>query len=118
MNNYTEILNFIAADVCAELYLAASKNPKIMAVNWCAFAILAIYREAHEIISDVPIPSLDECFAGMHEPPQLFTNSRWQQLRKWHITHWQLAQAEQWSREYKPYCLMTYLVLPNYTLCQ
>ena len=112
----TSLLNWVANEVCEELYSVARKDPKIMVNNWCAFAILAIHREAQSIIDTVKIPSIDECMAGLYEPPELSQNPKWKQLKSWHSHHWKLSQIDVLEPLYSDYIYRLKLYLPHFVL--
>lgn len=110
------LLDWVANEVCEELYSVASADPKIMVNNWCAFAVLAIFREASTILETIKIPTIDECMAGYYEPPALAENPKWEQLKAWHSEHWLLSQIDGIEGEYSAYIAMTELHLQHFTL--
>jgi len=112
----TDLLSWIAQEICDELYDIASADPKIMVNNWLAFAVLATYREAANIIGNILIPSIDDCMAGKFEPSGLAHNSKWEQMKTWHSEHWFLSQFDDLESEYADYIAMTKLCLHNFTL--
>jgi len=114
--NFANVLDFFATDVCSELYAVAVKNPEIMVNDWCAYAVLAMYREAHEIVTEIDVPSIEGCFSGRYDPPSLLTNVEWLRLKLWHDKYWHLAQLEQWDGEYAIRTYDTHLQLPHYLL--
>lgn len=117
VQNYeTDLLNWVAREVCDELFAVAESDPKIMVNNWCAFAVLAIFREAASILDSIAIPSIDECMAGKHEPPILVSNTKWKQLKSWHYEHWQLSQFDFMESQYAEYIFMPELHLKHFTL--
>lgn len=118
MENEIEIglLDWVANEVCEELYLIAQADPKIMVNNWCAFAILAIHIEARSIIDTIKIPTIDECMAGLHEPPDLSHNPKWEQLKAWHSYHWELSQSPALWEMYLPYIRMSSLIVGRFVL--
>ena len=85
----TDLLSAVATEVCDELFSVAERDPKIMVNNWCAFAVLAIFREVSLILGGAAIPTLDECMDGGHTPQCLLRSAKWGQLMSWHEEHWQ-----------------------------
>lgn len=110
------LLNWIANEVCDDLYAVASADNKIMVNNWIDFAVLAIYREAATILDTISVPSIDDCLAGAYEPPGMSENHKWEQMKAWHREHWCLSQIECMEDIYAPYIAMPELRLERFTL--
>lgn len=115
-NLESNLIDWVAGEVCDELYEVASADTKIMVNNWCAFAVLAIYREAASILDSISVPTIDDCMAGNYEPLVLIDNPKWQQLKEWHTEHWILSQFDNMEIDYAPYIAMPELHLPCFTL--
>lgn len=115
-NYEIDLLNWVAREVCNELFAVAESDPKIMVNNWCAFAVLEIFREAASILDSIAIPFIDECMAGKHEPLILASNPKWKQLKSWHYKHWLLSQFYFMESQYAKYISMPKLHLEHYTL--
>ncbi len=112
----TDLLSWVAIEVCDELFAVAASDPKIMVNNWCAFAVLAIFREAASILDSIVIPSIDECMAGKYEPRILSCNPKWEQLKSWHSEHWLLSQFDFMESQYTEYISMPELHLEHFCL--
>lgn len=112
----TDLLSQIAREVCDELYSVAKTEPRIMVNDWTAFAVLAMYRELSLVLGGGHVPTIDECFAGEHEPRILANNPKWRQLKAWHSEHWSLSQEEEWEQSYIPFIFRPTLRLEHYVL--
>lgn len=112
----TDLLDWVAQEVCDELYEVAGADNKIMVNDWCAFAVLAIYREAASILDTITIPTIDDCMDGKYEPRILTSNPKWQQLKEWHSEHWLLSQFDCMESIYDSYIAMPELYLEHFTL--
>lgn len=100
----TDLLSVVATEVCHELFLTARRDQKIMCSNWCAFAVLAMYREVSLLIGGgISIPSIDDCMTGRHDPSVLYSSPEWKQLLLWHEEHWQRSQRPSEWDSYEPY---------------
>lgn len=115
-NLENDLLNWVAQEVCDKLFAVAEVDHKIMVNDWCAFAVLAIYREAATILDTISIPSIDDCMAGLFEPQILASNPKWEQLKAWHSEHWLLSQFDCIECQYDDYIAMTELRLSNFML--
>lgn len=112
----TDLMSALAVDLCDELYEVAKRDPKIMVNNWCAFAVLALFREISLLLGGTRIPSIDECLAGKNEPAVLTLNPKWEQLKAWHNYHWELSQSPAMWEVYYPYISKQSLIIGRYVL--
>lgn len=112
----TDLLSAVATEVCDELFSVAERDPKIMVNNWCAFAVLAIFREVSLILGGAAIPTLDECMDGGHTPQCLLRSAKWGQLMSWHEEHWQKSQFPELWPLYEPYIFTQSLIIGRHVL--
>lgn len=112
----TDLLSAVATEVCDELFSVAERDHKIMVNNWCAFAVLAIFREVSLILGGVAIPTIDECMAGGHVPQCLTRSTKWTQLKAWHEEHWRKSQSTELWPLYEPYIFTQSLIVGRHVL--
>lgn len=112
----TDLISALAIEVCDELYEVPKRDPKIMVNNWCAFAILAVFREISLLLGGIKIPTLDDCMAGKFEPQILLDNPKWKQLKAWHLFHWEQSQECLLWPVYFPYISKPSLVVGRHVL--
>lgn len=116
MDFETDIMSALALDLCDELYDVAKLDTKIMVNNWCAFAVLALFREISLLLGGISIPTIDECMAGKYEPAILQGNPKWEQLKAWHNYHWELSQSPAMWEVYLPYISRPSLIAGRFVL--
>ncbi len=112
----TDLLSVVATDVCDELYSVAEQDTKIMVNNWCAFAVLTIFREVSLILGGIHIPTIDECMAGHYVPQCLLSSWKWRKLMAWHEEHWQRSQMPELWPIYEPYIFTQSIIIGQHVL--
>lgn len=117
-NNFIhyDILKAMAFRILDELYIVVKEENRLMVCDWRAYAILETYRQYNEIIDDINIPDIDDCFSGVATPEMVKDCKQWEILTKLHNHHWYRSQDFRYSEEYERFLNIDKLILEHYIL--
>jgi hypothetical protein len=115
-NTHYEILVAIAERIVSELFAKAKRDPQIMVCDWRAYAIRQAFREYSNLIDQINVPEIEECFSGSVFIPELLLMEEWKALSVWHEIHSDRYHNGYGEHTYGHYLDMETLKLEHYVL--
>lgn len=111
----------LATALIDELYDLASCDPRIMAINWIAYAYKLIYNETSAFMpyknSGIDGFIAKDDLGNISQIENLISSKvKLKLLMAWHELHWLKSQILEYEDEYKNIIELRELKLPNFTL--